>query len=141
MNRGTLISLALLFLSCGCSNRQSDIETLPVTGVVLYQGKPEADVVLTFYAQEEGGANAQARTNEAGEFTVATMFDMGKREQSGMVPGTYRVTATKIDTSSLRTGQMVPKELLPTKYARPGTSGLEVTVAAGEENHHVLQLK
>ncbi len=137
----TLIAISLLAASLGCSEAKSDIETHPVTGVVTYQGRPESDVVLTFYAQGESGANAQAVTNDAGEFTVFTSFEMGKREQEGMLPGDYRITATKIDKSPLAEGQSAPKDLLPTKYARPQTSNLQTTIVAGETKHLNLPLK
>lgn len=142
MKFSVFVVLLMLGIVAGCSGEtEGGLETHPVTGVVTYLGKPEAEVVVTFHAQDEEGVNAQAVTNQAGEFTVFTSFDMGKREQEGMVAGRYRVTAIKTDKLDFQSGQMVPKDLLPARYRKPQTSGLEETIVAGEKHHLILDLK
>jgi hypothetical protein len=136
-----LVVLSLLGGGAGCSDSPEGVETHPLTGVVTLNGKPEPGVLLTFIAEGEGGANASAMTDDAGEFVAATSFDMGAREQEGVIAGTYRVTATKFEKPDFSGKQTTPKNLLPTKYAKPQSSDLTATVTAGQENRVTFELK
>jgi hypothetical protein len=131
----------LLLSSGGCSDSPEGVETHPLTGVVTLNGKPEPGVVLTFLAEGEAGTNASAITDEAGEFVASTSFDMGAREQEGVVAGTYRVIATKFDKPDFSGKQTAPKNLLPAKYAKAQSSDLTTTVTAGQENRVTFELK
>ncbi|WP_442482123.1 hypothetical protein [Aeoliella sp. SH292] len=140
--RNLILFTALLLLSSGgCSDSPEGVETHPLTGVVTLNGKPESGVVLTFLAEGEGGTNASAVTDDAGEFVAATSFDMGTREQEGVIAGTYRVTATKFEKPDFSGKQTAPKNLLPAKYSRAQTSDLTTTVTAGQENRVTFELK
>lgn len=139
-NRPYLTAILLLSV-VGCSGGPEGIETHPLTGVVTFNGKPESGVVLTFLAEGEGGTNASAVTDDAGEFVASTLFDMGSREQEGAIAGTYRVTATKLEKPDFSGKQTAPKNLLPAKYAKAQSSDLTATVTAGQENRVTFELK
>jgi hypothetical protein len=97
-------------------------------------------VTLTFTAQGDG-IDAQAITDEEGQFDVATYFDNGKQQKRGMVAGEYRVSAVKLDRASIKSTMQPPKNLLPQIYASPDTSRLTATVTAGQENTATFDLK
>jgi hypothetical protein len=136
-----LLAAVLLLSSGGCSDSPDGVETHPLSGVVILNGKPEPGVVLTFLAEGQGGANASAITDDAGEFVASTSFDMGAREQAGVLAGTYRVTATKFEKPDFSGKQSAPKNLLPAKYSKAQTSDLTATVTAGQENRVTFDLK
>ncbi|QDU89284.1 hypothetical protein Pla175_26730 [Pirellulimonas nuda] len=130
----------LLLLTGGCGAPQTGPNTHPVTGSVIYQGKPAAAVTLTFSPKGEG-FTTQAVTDRAGRFTVATYYDMGKKSKPGMVAGAYLVTAIKLDTASITSTMSAPKDLLPRKYGTTETSGLTAEVILGKENVVNLNLE
>jgi hypothetical protein len=125
---------ALLALSVGCGDR-----LVTVAGIVRLDDKPlrQAGVVLHPIA---GGPVASATTDDEGRFQLEAA------NQSGLVPGGYRVAIIKIDMSEgmrpdkngLATMKgasgMTEKWLIPKKYGRPETSELTVNVALGMES-------
>ena len=130
---------AMAITGCG------GIRRYPVQGVVTLDGKPEKDAAITFIPAS-GGRPGLAFTDAAGRFAIreAGMVD-------GLVPGRYQVVVFKAIMSSVRTvrgpapgphpdGEPVPlieipigdqkieRYIVPERYSRPDTSGLEVTV-------------
>lgn len=138
--RPWLAGLVLCTVVAGCDSASQGPETHPVTGRVTYQGEPTAGVTLTFHAQS-GGIDAQAITDESGQFDVFTYFENGKRQKRGMVAGEYRVSAIKLDRASIESTMQPPKNLLPKAYSSPDSSGLTTTVAAGQDNTPTFDLK
>ncbi len=135
--------LALVCLLCGCSGSGRP-PTYPVTGTVLWNGKPVqgARVVFIPTGAEESAAGI---TNASGKYQLTT-FVAG----DGAQPGEYRVKVAKYDAdepsreeqekyiSFEEEQKMVfstdekplppAKNLLPKKYESEITSGLTHTV-------------
>lgn len=128
------LALGALVLS-GCGG-QAGPRTYPVTGTVTQDGKPLADAAITFHPVGQGQP-AAAKSDAAGRY------------QTSALPGRYRVTIAKF-VSEQQTGaaassgeyqeeapETTPapsRNILPAKYADPGTSGIEVEVKAGDNN-------
>ncbi len=131
------IAFALLFagllLFPGCSRGP---QMVPVTGVVLLDGKPVEGAAVLF-SPEAGGRPADGVTDKDGKFSLQT-FKSG----DGAVLGKYKVAVVgmrmtgiqptadglsgEVDTSKVREIWFVPK-----KYAATDTSGIEVDVKRG----------
>src|SRR5262245_31244332 len=76
----------------GCSGNVSAPRTVPVTGKVLYQGKPVADVRVTFHPKfslSSGKAKFEPSglTDKDGKFQLSTAAP-----NDGAPPGEYVVT-------------------------------------------------
>jgi hypothetical protein len=79
--------LAVLLAGCG---KKGWLETYPVKGTVLVDGKPAKDVMLTFHPKEQMGDRPyipSGRTNDNGEFNVSTFVT-----DDGAPAGEYDVT-------------------------------------------------
>ena len=83
-------------------------------------------------------------TDESGQFKLTT-FD----PSDGAIPGTYRVTVTKMDTTAAPPAENPdptvpppppPKSVLPEKFATPNTSGLTADVKKDGENNFPFDL-
>jgi hypothetical protein len=119
---GGLVALGLS--SCKGDGRKP---TVPVTGKVVLGDRPVANATVVFHpVGGEGPDEARPRgtTRADGTFAVTT-YD----GNDGAPAGEYRVTV-ELWLSSGR-GDEGPTSRLPAKYARPDTSGLVATVAAG----------
>lgn len=84
LSRPLVWGLALVLAGCGGGDTPT---TYPVSGVVKYDGKPLANVAITFYPAE--GRPASGRTNEQGKFILTTFSP-----DDGAVAGEHRVTIT-----------------------------------------------
>lgn len=127
----------------GCNATSDAPATFPVTGVVTLDGQPVAGADVSFLpaAGDAEAAPAQAVTDDAGRFEVATLFDQGRTSQPGMRPGSYAVQITKIERPPPAAGlSQAPKNVLPRKYASTATSGLNATVTADGENEFAFAL-
>lgn len=130
--------LSMTFLSSGCSGEKKGNEklaaTAPVTGVVMYKGKPVKDAAVTFHPQGEGNP-ATGRTEENGRFILTTY-----KERDGAAVGFHTVTVQVMPLGGLP-GQEVASTGaadVPAIYADPKTSKLTVEVKQGPNN---LELK
>ena len=134
---------AALF-SVGCQPGGPKERTYPVTGVVTLNNEPVADAAVTFHPAGSGKL-AVGKTDASGKFTLTTT----ETGQSGAVPGRYRVTVAKYvspeqpaaaapaeeyQEEETETTPAPAQNVLPAKYADPGTSGFEVEVKAGENS-------
>lgn len=139
--------IALLVLT-GCSSGDADRPMrVPVTGKVVYQGKPVEGAHVTFVPQAQGQSSAFGTTDAAGAFKLST-FDV----DDGAQPGAYTVTISKTVTEGspsssepVNTGTPPPPskttDLVPPKYKNPATSGLSATVKEGDPNEFPFELK
>jgi len=131
----------------GCTTGNSPLKdlpkepTVPVTGIVKYQGKPVAKASLTFQSTN-GKVTANATSDAAGLFTVST-YSSG----DGAPVGTYRVVVAVSDVQEISPGVLAPeppggfKSPIPLKYANPATTNLSVEVKQGEKNDLQIELK
>lgn len=140
-------ALAILLIS-SCGTKDTLPKVVPVTGEVLYQGKPVAGALVTFLG--DGTAPpAVGQTDTAGKFKLLT------QDREGAAPGKYRITVSKVETvggaantnPSMDEAAKAPaiatqtKSSLPAKYGDPTQSPLEQTVTEAGPNEFSLTLK
>jgi hypothetical protein len=123
-------------LIAGCS-KNAATACYPVEGTVVYQGKPLAEAMVVFHPlANPASAKVVAFTDSAGKFQLAT-----RQSGDGVPAGKYGITV------ELRAPQMIGEEttrsgrnLLPARYAKPETSGLEFTVESTRNIVPALQI-
>ena len=158
-----ILLLGLAFVA-GCSGAGADRpDTVPVSGTVVYKGKPVEGATVSFMA-EGAPKPATGITDAEGKFQLST-FEFN----DGAVVGEHVITVEKYEqgaeaaqtTSSMEeamndpnalaemaaqfeeegeAAQAGPKSLLPPKYADPKTTPLKEKVTAEGPNTFVLQL-
>lgn len=130
-----LIAIGLLTTFAGCGDG-----LVKVQGEVLLDEKPlpKADIMLT---PDAGGRPAIGKSDTNGKFQLTTASP-----NDGVKPGTYKVSVTarevKFESQPGAEEGYVEKHewLAPEKYSVAATSGLVVTVKAGEPKMR-LELK
>ncbi|GIX00313.1 MAG: hypothetical protein KatS3mg111_3645 [Pirellulaceae bacterium] len=155
---GLVCALLCNAMLVGCGSGGPD--PVPVSGKVLYQGKPVADATVTFLSTS-GGRSASGKTAADGTFTLTT-----NKTGDGAVPGDYIVTISKVAAKgasagpiniengeygedygrmmdAVATGDMSKflKDELPAKYGDPAQSGLRRTVTAEGPNEFEFNLE
>jgi hypothetical protein len=112
----------LAALAAGCSGEPAGA---PVKGkVILANGKPLTTGTVIFHPDADRGNKTPHEARGAiDEFGQYTLTSDGARQQ-GVPPGWYKVSvvATKKDP---RNEYAVPTWLIPQRYGKPQTSGLE----------------
>lgn len=142
---GACLLMAALALTIGCGKSGPPRpKTYPVSGTVTYKGEPVGDANLNFQLAD-GSAFSMAKTDAAGKYALMT-YEPG----DGALPGEYKVGITKYEMSTVTgSGPEAPdyeppegdvaapaKNLLPTKYSNPQTSGLTATITEGTNTFH-----
>jgi hypothetical protein len=149
--------LALVaFAGCGDPAGEGK-DTVPVTGKVTLDGTAVGGATIVFSPAGGGTDAATAISNPDGTYSLQGQFG---EEGEGAVPGTYKVTVTKIEGAAAE-GEDVDedtaykdmeaaggpekepppaKNLLPEKYADASTSGFEFEVKADDDNVFDLPL-
>ena len=124
----TLLAAALLaagFLGCTKS------DTVPVTGVVKFDGQPADQAHVMF--NPTTGRMAEGVTDATGQFSLSTT-----KPNDGALPGDYIVTLGEWYPADKPPKMPPPGQGLPTrfprKYTDPATSPLKVTVERGKKN-------
>jgi hypothetical protein len=119
----------------GCGN-SDQLETAPVSGRVLIDGKPLTTGTVAFIPQQGRGARGNIQSD--GSFELSTY-----QNGDGAVLGTHRATVTAIESggSSSQPEERDIKYLTPARYSIAGESGLVFEVKAGEANKFTLELK
>jgi hypothetical protein len=132
---------ALCSLLVGCSSDNGDRRpTAPVMVTVNYQGKP-VDGALVQFVTVDDPRPAVGTTDAAGQCSLQTY-----EANDGAIIGSnlIMIAKTQIDDKNVRPPKpedadmigIVPppilKNLIPKKYALPGTSGLKEEVKNGE---------
>lgn len=123
-----LAVLVFVPLVTGCESKS---QLVKVRGTVTLDGK-----ALTLGRVQFRPAVGQVATGEIGpqgEFSLST-----HAKDDGVLPGTYQVTVSAYDPTVADPG---PEHLLvPVRYTRGGTSGLEVTIFPGTKEPVRLDL-
>ena len=145
MSAPRLLVLAAMCLVAvtGCGGTKGGPATIEVTGTVTLNGAPIDGASVLFspdIGSSDGRLASQATTDTAGHFKLSTHVGGGKFK-SGIVPGKYVVSVTKLDTAATKNTFSPPKNLLPPKYADPKTSLLNADVVAGQTNDFQFPLK
>jgi hypothetical protein len=139
-----LVAIAVVSLGAsGCG--PSHPETAPVSGVVSFDGKPLAHVMVMFFPQDVTDARIGiCMTNAEGKFTDVSTFGTG----DGAVVGHHNVSVTEawppdikeIPTDNSGMERSPPRGPWAAKY-RDSTSGaLQVDVIANENNVFEFEL-
>lgn len=135
-----LVAMTVLLIGCGRA-----LDTVPVRGIVTFNGKPVDGAALALMREAGRGPAGFAVTDAEGRFEVRT----GKC--LGLLPGKYVVTLQKMDSSSLnipdplpagmtvadymRDHDLAPRSLLPLKYSRLGETPLHIEVLADSDKN------
>ncbi len=92
----SLVVGALVSAAVGCGGGTGFEKPVPVTGKVVFQGKPVDGAMVTFLSKAEGtGRSASGQTAADGSFSLTT-FKTG----DGALPGDYIVTVSKVERGS-----------------------------------------
>ena len=128
LNRLCVILGASAFLA-GCGGGGSPAPaTVPVKGVVKYQGKPVPKLSVAFIPDSKGMV-ASGTTDSYGKFTLMT-----SKPGDGAMVGTYKVAISFVPDGIPEmpglpgTEKPLPPSPIPVKYADGNTSGLTKTV-------------
>jgi hypothetical protein len=120
--RRFLASVAVLVISYAAHGCIPVSDCVPVEGVVLLDGKPLPGGIVQFQP-----ASGQPAT---GEIAPDGSFSLSRHAPSdGVLPGTYRVSVLAYDPQA--STQSEENLIVPLKYTRFGTSGIEFTVFPG----------
>lgn len=112
----------------GCSH--SGVETVPVIGVVTFDGNPPPGPGVIFFQPTENPPGhperpATASFDKTGQF-AARSFQPG----DGLVPGTYQVSLHCWEVPPNLDGRP-PKSFIPMRYLTSNASGLKLQVPSG----------
>lgn len=141
-----LSALLLALPIAGCANSDGRPKVVKAGGRVLYKGQPVEGAVVTF-TNEAVNTSAYAKTGPDGRFLLTTFG-----HEDGAIPGAQKVAVSKTEVvekskpgADYSTSSAVPptpevKQLLPTRYVSPATSGLQVEVKVDDKNDFVLEL-
>jgi hypothetical protein len=125
-----------LLAACVLGCTQSD--TVPVTGVVTFNGQPADQAEVMF--NPKTGRIATGVTDGNGRFTLSTA-----KPNDGALPGEYIVTLGEYYPADKPPkmpppGQPLPSRF-PAKYGDPATSPLTATVERGKKNDFQFDAK
>jgi hypothetical protein len=126
---------ALCLTPGACGQEESgSVPIYPAAGVVTWNGEPLAGAILVFHAKtqltgpgEEPVPAPGANSQDDGTFAVSTY-----KPGDGLPEGDYRVTVSCEDRRAEKAKDDDYPELLPARYQNPATSGLSVSIVAGE---------
>jgi len=117
----------------GCGQVKETIPDLvPVSGKVMYQGKPLADAIVTFFSAE--GEEEPTELNNiyrpSGKTNAQGEYELAWGEHPGAPPGNYRVciSATHLVPDPNDPAEQINESLIPTEYNGAKTSGLKADV-------------
>jgi hypothetical protein len=126
-----LLLCGCLLILAGCAGGSG--KELPVSGIVLLDGNPVADVLVRFFpdADTDPTSSGYAQTGTDGKFVVT-----GGKNQKGLVAGKYKVTVSKgrpqTASSEEGAGAVVPeiefKDDFPAIYSDPAKTILSYSV-------------
>jgi hypothetical protein len=129
-----LAALVSVLGTVGCSKNRGDRPVVvPVSGVVLYNGKPLAGAHVTF-TNPDAKRSAYGKTDADGHFTLTTFPDE---------PGDGAVPGKRIDRTAT-TGKVPDVQrrwVIPEHYGNVTTSGLTAEVKEDGKNEIKLELK
>jgi hypothetical protein len=123
------LMLAAFPLVAGCGSDNGGM--VPVTGHVTWEGQPVTTGNITFTPAEvtKSARLATGQIQSDGSFAMTTL-----KQGDGVLPGTYRVAISSAPPPPMEIieGQVIPTGPVPVSYNDPSSSGLEVTVEAGD---------
>jgi hypothetical protein len=134
MVRAAALAALLIGPISGCTESLDRPKTFPVSGKVTHKGQPVPKGTITF--QPDQGQPSVGEIQPDGTYRLST-FDPG----DGAVAGHYRVfvianTADPTKMPGSSPGWTPPKDLVPQKYNKAETSGLETTVSEDKKEYN-----
>jgi len=123
---GVLAIAVGLFTLPGCGETSTMPKTVEVAGTVTLNGKPLTEGGMINFTSSSTGDAAIARIGPDGRF----LFD------NGVLPGTYQVTITPVESDILPAPGVTPPTLnleIPSKYTDLTSTDLKATVAPGSD--------
>lgn len=151
-------SVCILALT-GCGG--IDVDTVPVSGVVLLDGSPVEGASVTFLS-DIGNRVATGKTDASGKFSLKTV--VGEQMVDGAVVGAHKVTVAKTTSNSpdgagerkagetdqemvarmagntVNTSQVKQQFLIAQRYNNPQNSGLTANVAESGNDSITLEV-
>jgi hypothetical protein len=138
-NRLVLFALACMLAVVGCNKQGLSVpRTAPVSGTVLFKGKPAVGVKVTFHPQFDMGAikfTPNGETGKEGRFTLST-----GAPNDGAPPGDYTVTFELLRGGADKAGRDIEVDVWKGKYSDPAKSTLKVTIKSGDNNLEPFKL-
>lgn len=149
--RAAIVSGLSLAVLAGCGGgtdkyKAKRPKTVSVTGKLTFKGAPVADATVVFAPTEPSGVAASSQTDSSG-----TLLPKAFPPDPGMVPGVYKVVATKFEQAAApatpsggHDDPMLlakPKNLLPKKYADASTSDVSITITDKGTDSLAIELK
>lgn len=116
----------------GCRNSTHQLETAPVSGKVVLDGKVLDQGTIVFISPR--GRTSTGEIGADGTFTLSTYV-----EGDGAIVGENRV-AVFVGTSSELENALPVKSPVPARYGSVTTSGLSFEVKPGQANEFVVEL-
>ena len=147
MRRRSFFAAALACVLVGCGGNTNEPPRGPVKGRVTLGGKPVANATVTFENVAAGVAQT-ASTDDDGRYEFVAY------NAQGLPAGSYKVGVTA--GRFMQPGEEVPRfdpsvkpgtplkgttTPVPSKYAKPATSGLTAEVKAGANDPFDFELK
>jgi len=109
----SLVCSLFVMSGCGGAGDEAEVSLLPVSGTVMADGQPLANVAVTFAPDgDQIGKPAYGRTDESGKYELA--FSDGRM---GCPPGSYRVTISKFAQPD---GSAFPPDVPPEEQTATG---------------------
>jgi hypothetical protein len=138
------LSIFLLAVAAlGCNQGPQGPQTVPVTGLVTFQGKAVEGAVVLFHPTEKGKGvkTGSGETDATGAFSMQTLVK-GNEYKDGLLASSYQVTIEKLDHSHRdKNPHAPPKSVLPSQYADPNASELTADVSDSGENQFEFALE
>lgn len=141
--------MALLVLLPGCGG---DADMAPVTGMVTLDGEPVPNAVVTFMPSK-GGLPSTGQTDPDGGFRLKMpkgddgapigrhlVSVIARQTQDAPTPQGGNEEMASLQGYGPRYRKPKSRSLVPTRYSKFETSGLEFEVKAGAENKAELAL-
>ena len=158
MRMAVLLGSMLSFCFVGCGGGDGFPPPVPVSGKVVFAGKPVDGAAVTFLSKS-GGRSASGKTDKDGNFKLTSV-----KTDDGASPGEFAVTISKqeakgggsatvdiskgygenygkmMGASASRNMEKMINQILPAKYADPLQSGLVRSVVKGDKNEFDFDL-
>jgi hypothetical protein len=128
-----MLAASSLVFAClvGCGGSEFGASA---SGTVTLDGKPVTPGLVTFAPEDPAAVPSVSDLDTSGGFTLTT------NKKPGLTPGKYRVSIQAFRPPNVAPGErsFEPSEpLVPEKYLRVNTSGLEFTVEPGENTFDI----
>lgn len=128
MRTSALWALVLaVWVMAGCTGRESKrVKVYPVRGSVFFNGMPAAGAVVRVHGAG-GEVLSRGVVQKDGAFSLTTY-----EAEDGVPAGHYRVSVYW--RRPVAEGERDGPSLIPERYSRPESSGLEVEIKPGGDN-------